>query len=327
MKIIQNIREKAGKANKTIVFPEGAEERTIQAAHFLKKNRLVHPILLGDDKEVEKVAKNLGVDLTDIQIIHPESDQRFEEFVREYYELRKHKGLTLEQARELMKNTLYFGAMMVRMGVADGAVAGAINTTGDVMRAAIQIIGTAQGIKVVSSSFLMCFPDGKVLTFGDCAVIPDPTPEQLASIAISSAETHRALVGEEPRIAMLSFSTKGSASHPLVDKVIQATELAKQARPDLMLDGELQFDAAYVESVGKRKAPESQVAGKANVFIFPDLNAGNIGYKMVQRLAGAEAVGPVIQGLAKPYNDLSRGCSVDDIINVACICSLLAQNQ
>ena len=208
--------------------------------------------------------------------------------------------------------------------MADGAVAGSINTTGDVLRAAIQVVGLSDDVSVVSSSFIMALPDGAVYTFGDCAVIPDPDPEQLASIAISSSRTHEKLIEQEPITAMLSFSTKGSASHPLAEKVIAATEIIRKSAPYLKVDGELQFDAALLESVGSKKAPGSPVAGKANVFIFPDLNAGNIGYKMVQRLARAEAIGPVIQGLKKPYNDLSRGCSVEDIINVACICAILS---
>jgi phosphate acetyltransferase len=214
--------------------------------------------------------------------------------------------------------------MMLRENLAAGAVAGSINTTGDVLRAAIQICGLQEDIDVVSSCFLMVLPEGNILTFADCAVIPDPTPEQLASIAISSADTHQKLTGIEPKIAMLSFSTKGSARHPLADKVIKATEIVKNLKPKCVIDGELQFDAAYIPEIGKRKAPDSAVAGEANVFVFPDLNAANIGYKMVERLAEAIAVGPVIQGLAKPYNDLSRGCSVADIINVAAICSLLS---
>jgi phosphate acetyltransferase len=238
--------------------------------------------------------------------------------------MRKHKNVTPEQAREIVKNPLFFGAFMIRQGMADGAVAGSINTTGDVLRAGIQIVGLAEGVNVVSSCFIMVLTDGKILTFADCAVIPDPDPEQLCSIAISSARTHQRLVEQEPCVAMLSFSTKGSAQHAHVDKVIKATNLLKEKMPGLKVDGELQFDAAYVESVGKRKAPGSPVAGKANVYIFPDLDAGNIGYKITQRLAGAEAIGPIIQGLKKPFNDLSRGCSVDDIINVACICAIIA---
>lgn len=325
MQIVDRIREEAKKNIKTIVLPEGDEERTLKAAGYLAQHRLVNPVLLGDKSRIITEAQKIGVDLTGIEIIDPNEYPDIEEFASDYYELRKHKGMTIEQAREIIRNTLYFGAMLVRKGIADGAVAGAVNTTGDVMRAAIQIVGLAPNINVVSSSFLMVMPDETVLTFGDCAVIPDPNEEQLASIAISSAHTHKMLVGTDPKVAMLSFSTKGSAKHPLVDKVVKATELVKEKSPELLVDGELQFDAAYVEKVGAKKAPGSPVAGKANVFIFPDLNAGNIGYKMVQRLAGAEAVGPVIQGLAKPYNDLSRGCSVDDIISVACICSLLAK--
>ena len=217
--------------------------------------------------------------------------------------------------------------MMLRQGLASGAVAGSVNTTGDVLRAAIQIVGLQPSIEVVSSCFIMVLPNQKVLTFADCAVIPDTSAADLASIAISSAKTHKMLVGDEPRIAMLSFSTKGSAKHPLAEKVIEATERVKNIDSGLVIDGELQFDAAFVPEVGKKKAPQSPVAGEANVFIFPDLNSANIGYKLVQRLAGALAIGPIIQGLAKPYNDLSRGCSVDDVVNVSAICSLLTADS
>jgi phosphate acetyltransferase len=219
---------------------------------------------------------------------------------------------------------LFFAAMMLRNGQAAGAVAGSLSPAADVMRAAIQVVGVAKGMKAVSSSFVMVMPDGHEFTFGDCAVIPNPDAEQLASIAVSSAKTHQRLVGSEPMVAMLSFSTKGSAKHEDADKVIAATQLVKTMDPELNVDGELQFDAALVEAIGAKKAPGSPVAGKANVFIFPDLDAGNIGYKITQRLANAEAIGPVVQGLAKPYNDLSRGCSVEDIVNVACICSVLS---
>ncbi|MEJ2054629.1 MAG: phosphate acetyltransferase, partial [Calditrichaceae bacterium] len=232
--------------------------------------------------------------------------------------------VTYEIALETVKSPLHYGAFLVRTDFASGAVAGSINTTGDVLRAAIQVIGVAEGIKAVSSSFIMVIPDGREFTFGDCAVIPNPDPEQLASIAISSADTYKKLVGAEPMIAMLSFSTKGSATHEDVDKVVEATQKVKEKRPNLKIDGELQFDAALLEKVGVKKAPGSPVAGRANTFIFPDLDAGNIGYKIAQRLGGAEAVGPIVQGLKKPYNDLSRGCSVEDVINVACICSLLS---
>ncbi|MEJ2051703.1 MAG: phosphate acetyltransferase, partial [Calditrichota bacterium] len=302
----------------------GIEDRVIRAARILASEKIARPILLGDDKSIKQKSAELKIDLGDVTIINPGSDPELNNYAIQYYELRKHKGVSAADARETIQNPLFFGAMMVRENLAAGAVAGSINTTGDVLKAAIQIVGLMKNIKVVSSSFLMILQNGEILTFADCAVIPDPDPEQLASIAISSAKTHQRLVGTEPCVAMLSFSTKGSAKHPLTEKVIQALQLVKELEPSLKIDGELQFDAAYIPEVGNRKAPGSPVAGKANVFIFPDLNAANIGYKLVQRLAGAEAVGPVIQGLAKPYNDLSRGCSVDDIVNVVAICSIIS---
>ncbi len=324
MELITRIRHEAKKTLKPIVLPEGMEDRVIRAARILASEKIVQPILLGDEKNIKQKSEELKIDLSDVTIINPQSDQELKNYANKYYELRKPKGMTPELARETILNPLYFGAMMVREKMAAGAVAGSINTTGDVLKAAIQIVGLMQNIKVVSSSFLMILKNGEILTFADCAVIPDPDPEQLASIAISSAKTHQKLVGSEPGVAMLSFSTKGSAKHPLADKVVEALQIVKKIEPSLNIDGELQFDAAYIPEIGNRKAPGSSVAGKANVFIFPDLNAANIGYKLVQRLAGAEAVGPVIQGLAKPYNDLSRGCNVDDIVNVAAICSILS---
>lgn len=324
MELITRIRNEAKKALKPIVLPEGLEDRVIRAARILASDKIVQPILLGDEKKIRQKSEELKIDLSDISIFNPVSHPDLKKFANKYFELRKHKGVTPEAANEAILNPLFFGAMMVRENIATGAVAGSINTTGDVLKAAIQIVGLMQNIKVVSSSFLMVLKNGEILTFADCAVIPDPDPEQLASIAISSAKTHQKLVGTEPSVAMLSFSTKGSAKHPLADKVIEALQIVKKIEPSLNIDGELQFDAAYIPEIGNRKAPGSPVAGKANVFIFPDLNAANIGYKLVQRLAGAEAVGPVIQGLAKPYNDLSRGCSVDDIVNVAAICSILS---
>ena len=324
MELITRIRNEAKKALKPIVLPEGLEDRVIRAARILASDKIVQPILLGDEKNIRQKSEELKIDLSDISIFNPVSHPDQKKFANKYFELRKHKGVTPEAAKEAILNPLFFGAMMVRENIATGAVAGSINTTGDVLKAAIQIVGLMQNIKVVSSSFLMVLKNGEILTFADCAVIPDPDPEQLASIAISSAKTHQKLVGTEPSVAMLSFSTKGSAKHPLADKVIEALQIVKKIEPSLNIDGELQFDAAYIPEIGNRKAPGSPVAGKANVFIFPDLNAANIGYKLVQRLAGAEAVGPVIQGLAKPYNDLSRGCSVDDIVNVAAICSILS---
>lgn len=326
MNVIGKIKDLARKAQKTIVLPEGNEERVIQAASRIKIENVARPVLLGNSELIHQTAKDKNIQLDKIPIINPPEHPKFEDFVEDYYQLRQHKGISVEIARKLMHNPLFFGAMMLRHDMAAGAVAGSINTTGDVLKAAIQIVGLMPQVDVVSSCFLMVLPNDKILTFADCAVIPDPTPEQLASIAISSAYTHKKLVGTDPKVAMLSFSTKGSAKHTLVDKVVEATERVKKLDSKLVIDGELQFDAAYLPEVGKRKAPDSAVAGQANVFIFPDLNSANIGYKMVQRLAGAEAIGPVIQGLLKPYNDLSRGCSVDDIVNVAAICSILSGN-
>ena len=324
MELIEKVRNNAKKNLKKIVLPEGYEPRVLKAAAFLNKEKLVAPVLIGDQQKVKQICAENNINSDGIEVVNPESAKDIGTIGQEYYELRKHKGVKPETAQETVKNTLFYGAFMVRHGDVSGAVAGSINTTGDVMRAAIQIVGMAPGIKAVSSSFIMVMPDGREMAFGDCAVIPNPDPDQLASIAISSANTYKILVGEEPYVAMLSFSTKGSAKHEDVDKVLEALEKVKQFDPNLKVDGELQFDAAILSDVGKRKAPGSPVAGKANVFVFPDLDAGNIGYKIAQRLAGAEAVGPVVQGLAKPYNDLSRGCSVDDIINVACICSVLS---
>jgi len=320
MDIIKNFHQLARSRKRTIIFPEGEEPRIQKAALHLAGKNYLHPILIGNPEKLY----DHDPGLKDIEVIQPEQSEQYPAWTEQFYQMRKHKNMTVEQAAEHLKNPLYFGAFMVREGLADGAVAGSVNTTGDVLRAAIQVIGLAPQVTVVSSSFIMVMPSGEIFTFADCAVIPEPDPDQLASIAISSAETHRKLVGTEPSVAMLSFSTKGSAQHPRTEKIVAATRLVQTKAAALKIDGELQFDAAYVASVGERKAPDSPVAGKANVFIFPDLDSGNISYKIAQRLGGAEAIGPVIQGLAKPYNDLSRGCSVDDVINVACICAILA---
>ena len=324
MEIIEKFRELAKDTKKTIVLPEGEEERMIKAAIFLNKRELVKPILLGNPEKIKQIVESLSEDLGQIEIINPEFSPYYHEWTNKFFELRKHKNISREDAANTLKNELFFGAFVVREGLADGAVAGSINTTGNVLRAGIQVIGLAENVSVVSSSFIMALKDGKTISFADCAVIPDPDPDQLASIAISSANTHEKLVKELPNVAMLSFSTKGSAKHENIDKVLNATNIVKMKMPDLNIDGELQFDTAFIEAVGNKKAPESPVAGKANVYIFPDLDAGNIGYKIAQRIGGAVAIGPIIQGLKKPYNDLSRGCSVDDIINVACICAIIS---
>lgn len=324
MNIIEKFQHLAQQKGKTIVLPEGEEERVVRAAAILQAEGLVTPILLGNKVNIKNVSLSAGVNIESIKVIDPRTSEHTAAWANEFYEMRKHKGITSEEAKTALEDVLFFGAFMVKHGLADGAVAGSINTTGNVLRAAIQVVGLANDVNVVSSSFIMALQDGKILSFADCAVIPDPDPEQLASIAISTARTHEKLIEEEPIVGMLSFSTKGSAKHPAVDKVLDATRIVKEKAPYMKIDGELQFDAAYLESVGSKKAPGSPVAGKANVYIFPDLNSGNIGYKLVQRLAGAEAIGPVIQGLAKPFNDLSRGCSVEDVINVACICAILA---
>ncbi len=333
MGVLQQIQDRAKANRKHIVLAEGTEERTVRAAAQVVAQGIAAITLVGAEQAIRDKAKELGVDLADVNIQDPATSPRTAAYIELLVELRKDKGMTQEQAAKLVTgNPLYFGTMMLKTGDADGMVAGAINTTGDVLRPALQIIKTAPGIKVVSSCFLMDCPnrsygDNGVMVFADCAVIPNPTADELAAIAISSAQTGKALVGMEPKVAMLSFSTKGSAQHELVSKVQEATRIAQAAAPQLPIDGELQADAALVASVGKLKSPDSPVAGQANVLVFPDLQAGNIGYKLVQRLAGAEAIGPIIQGLAKPVNDLSRGCSVEDIVSVVSIAAVQAAAQ
>jgi phosphate acetyltransferase len=324
IKLLTEIREKAKKRNKTVVLPESHDDRVIKAAEIITKEKIASVITIGNEETVRKKAEELGADLTGVRIIEPEKSDKFGDFVNFFFNLRKHKGVTYEQAKEIMKKDLFFGAMLVRENHADASVAGSTASTGDVLRAAFQVVGMKESVSIVSSFFLMVFPD-RTFSFADSAVVPNPTAEQLADIAITTAENHKILTGEEAYVAMLSFSTKGSAKHELVDKVIEATNLAKEKRPDLHIDGELQFDAAIVDAVGQRKAPGSDVAGRANVLIFPDLNAGNIGYKIAQRLGGAEAVGPIVQGLKKPLFDLSRGCSVEDIVNTTAIACLMAE--
>jgi len=325
MNIHEIIIENAKKHNKRIVFPESFEERTLKAADFLLSNGIAKTILLGNPDEIIKAGEKLSLkNIKNSTIIEINNFGRKNEYADTMVELRKSKGLTKEEALKLLDNPLYFATMMIKKGDADGEVAGAMNATGDVLRPAFQFIKTMKGISVVSGAFIMIvkdksYGDEGVMVFADCAVNPNPNEKELAEIAISTARTAKIVAGLEPRVAMLSFSTKGSASHELCDKVIKATEIAKQMDSKLQIDGELQADAALVEAVGKKKAPQSSIAGKANVLIFPDLQAGNIAYKLVQRLAGAEAIGPISQGLAAPISDLSRGCTWQEIVEVAAI--------
>ncbi|HEX2969256.1 MAG TPA: phosphate acetyltransferase [Bacteroidales bacterium] len=325
MELLDSIKQNARKHNMRIVLPEGYEERNIRAADEAIRDGLARIILIGDPEEIKAHASKLGLqNISKAQVVNPLNNEKKQHYIDTMLELRKSKGLTREQAEKLIQDPLYLGVLMIKCGDADGEVSGADHATGDVLRPAFQYVKTAPGISVVSGAFIMIlkdksFGENGVLIFADGAVHPNPTDKELAEIAVASAHTARAIAGFEPRIAMLSFSTKGSAKHEMVDKVVNATRIAKEMAPDLQIDGELQADAALVEAIGKSKAPGSKIAGKANVLIFPDLNVGNIAYKLVQRLAHAEAVGPVLQGMAAPINDLSRGCSVSDIVSMIAI--------
>lgn len=331
MDFIARMKDLAKADKKRIVLPEGEEERNLKAAAEIVKEGIADITLLGNRDNILKKAQEIGADISSCTIEDPSSDDKAERYSKAFYELRKNKGVTEEAAAEIMKDPMYFGTMMVKENDADGMVSGAIHTTGDLLRPGLQIIKTAPGINVVSSFFIMLtgtkYGEDGTLLFADCAVNPLPDADQLASIAISTADTAKNLLGIDPKVAMLSFSTMGSASHDLVTKVQEAVKKAKEQRPDLKIEGELQADAALVESVGKQKAPGSLVAGHANVLVFPDLQSGNIGYKLVQRFTGSEAIGPICQGFAKPINDLSRGCVPEDIVNVVAVTCVQAQNM
>lgn len=325
MDLLQKIKANAKLHNKKIVLPEGTEERTLQAADILLEEGIAQIVLIGAPEEIKSEATRLGLKNIDKAIVvDPKNHEKMEAYAEILVELRKKKGMTMEQAMGLVQDPLYLATLMIKAGDADGEVAGALNATGDVLRPAFQIVKTMPGISVVSGAFIMImkdktYGDNGMMVFADCAVHPNPTASELAEIAVATAKTTKAIANMEPRVAMLSFSTKGSGKHEMVDKVVEATRLAKEMAPEFQIDGEMQADAAIVEAIGSKKAPGSEVAGKANVLVFPTLEVGNISYKLVQRLAGAEAVGPVLQGMAAPINDLSRGCSVSDIVNLVAI--------
>lgn len=335
MELLDRIREQARSARQRIVLPEGNEERTMRAANEVAEEGIADITLIGNPTELHNLATDWGLEHVlngDIRIVDPTNHPKKEAYIDLMLQIRAAKGLTREQAEQLILNPLYLSVMMIKAGDADGEVAGAGNATGDVLRPAFQYVKTKPGISVVSGAFIMLLKDkhygeNGMMIFADCAVHPNPTAPELAQIAVETGKTTRAIVGMEPRIAMLSFSTKGSAKHEMVDKVVEATRLAQEMAPDMKIDGELQADAAIVPGVGAKKAPGSKIAGRANVLVFPTLEVGNIAYKLVQRLADAEAIGPILQGMAAPINDLSRGCSVSDIVNLVAITACQAQAE
>ena len=333
MSFINDIKNRAKNNIKTIILPESEDLRVLKAASQVIKEGFAKIILIGNEEEISKNAEKGEINLENIKIINPKTSEKYEEYVKKLYELRKEKGMTMEKAQSLLTDSVYFGMMMLKDEniEADGLVSGAAHSTADTLRPALQILKTAPGTKLVSAFFVMCVPnceygENGTFIFGDCGLNPNPTADELSEIAISSAKSFEKLVQKEPKVAMLSYSTYGSAKSELTQKVIEATNLAKEKNNELILDGELQLDSAIIPEIAKSKAPESKVAGKANVLIFPDLDAGNIGYKLVQRLAKAEAYGPLCQGIAKPVNDLSRGCSADDIVGVVAITAIQAQS-
>ncbi len=331
-RFLDRIAQRARADKKKIVLAEGCDIRTIRAAASILKQGIANIVILGDENQINEMAAGEGLDIGEAQIINPLTSEKSAQFAEDFYNLRKAKGMTPEKAADTVKDVLYYGVMMVKNGLADGMVAGACHSTPDVLRPSLQILKTAPGTKLVSAFFVMVVPNSEfgkngTFIFSDAGLNENPDAEALSEIAISSAKSFEVLLEDEPRVAMLSYSTYGSAQSELVDKVIVATELAKSKAPSLKLDGELQLDAAIVPEIGKSKAPDSDIAGHANVLVFPDLNAGNIGYKLTQRLANAEAYGPITQGIAKPVNDLSRGCSAEDIVGVVAITCVQAQNQ
>ena len=332
MSFIDEIKNKAKQNIRKIVLTESEDKRVLKAAQKVKEEGFANIILIGKENDAKKLAEENNIDISGIEIIDPETSEKFEEYANAFYELRKAKGITIEKAREMVKDNMYFGTMMVKQGDADGVVSGACHSTANTLRPALQILKTAPGTKLVSAFFLMVVPnceygENGIFVFGDSGLVENPTPEELSEIAISSSKSFHQLTGKEPKVAMLSYSTHGSAHSELTEKVIEGTKLLKEKMPDLICDGELQLDAAIIPEINASKAPGSPLKGQANTLIFPNLDAGNIGYKLVQRLAKAEAYGPLCQGIAKPVNDLSRGCNSDDIVGVVAITAVQANSM